>query len=575
MSASLHLIPFTHALGWILVAVIGWRALAPSGRPFWLREKPGIDLLAAFAALTLLQWPFIVSLQEFNADEPHMLAQAMRYFDHSLPWRDADGTTSGPLNSWILMPPLLLGTPLSMVTPRIVRLLLQFAIVTALSLALRRTTGERWFRITMLPVLFFFAWSYEYDFIHYSSELLPLTLLSTATWLMAPSLTNERSSVTRAFLSGLLLGSVPLAKLQAAPMAVVLWLVHALVLEGRPLTQLARRSYSGKLTALVAGAFVVPGAILGAVFGAGFGDDFLLSYFANNLAYMGASGDTAWSTTWRLVTESRSFAIFVASFLVLVGPLLGSLVREKLISTRAAIAGASWVLVSAYCVFAPGFVFSHYLLLLVGALPIAVAIVAGLSGMAATEVTPPVSAPVRLAAPRIVVIAVLAILAAGHHYAESRTVLKHGKRESMRVARALSPAIRPGDEITVWGWMPSLYVDSGCAPATRDSIGHFVIQPGVLQPYYQQRHLGDLVRSQPPVFVDAAVRGTFRWFGWPEDIRHETFPELARFVDSHYQLWREVRSDDPQAPYRIYVSRDRMQSAGLEPLTSEPSPVMD
>ena len=44
----------------------------------------------------------------------------------------------------------------------------------------------------------------------------------------------------------------------------------------------------------------------------------------------------------------------------------------------------------------------------------------------------------------------------------------------------------PGDTLSVWGWMPSFYVETGLKPATRDTIGHYIISPGPYQDYFQE-----------------------------------------------------------------------------------------
>ena len=117
--------------------------------------------------------------------------------------------------------------------------------------------------------------------------------------------------------------------------------------------------------------------------------------------------------------------------------------------------------------------------------------------------------------------------------------------------------------------MPSYYVETGLIPATRDAIGHFIIERGQYQDYYRQRYLGDLKRSPPAFFIDAMAAGVFVW-KWPDFKfrRHESFPELAEFVDENYTLWLTVHvvtEDGPGLPVRIYVKKSRMAESKLSP----------
>src|SRR5580700_2272527 len=83
----------------ILVTLLGWRVwrmFCP--RASWL-DHPAVFFVLVFAAILAWRRPQIGWAHEINVDESQMLAQGVRYLSHPVPWRDVDGTTSGPLDS--------------------------------------------------------------------------------------------------------------------------------------------------------------------------------------------------------------------------------------------------------------------------------------------------------------------------------------------------------------------------------------------------------------------------------------------------------------------------------------------
>jgi hypothetical protein len=133
------------------------------------------------------------------------------------------------------------------------------------------------------------------------------------------------------------------------------------------------------------------------------------------------------------------------------------------------------------------------------------------------------------------------------------------------VIKHIGEAARPGDTMSVWGWMPSYYVDTGIAPATRDAIGHYVVSDGPYQQYFRQRHLADLERSRPAFFVDAVSDGTLLWPGWRLANAHEGFPELDAYIKDNYDLWWSIHVIDGNTPVRIYLLKSRMAELHLSP----------
>jgi hypothetical protein len=151
-------------------------------------------------------------------------------------------------------------------------------------------------------------------------------------------------------------------------------------------------------------------------------------------------------------------------------------------------------------------------------------------------------------------------------------------------ARALPPEDNPNEKIVdviqemngshairslaIWGWTPEVYVRTRIPPATRDSIGHFVITHGQMQPYFRHRFACDLRSAMPDLFVDTVAPGAFTW-SWDTRLDgYESDRETRDFIDQHYYLVRKLVLIPGQKPVRFFARR------GILPIASETPKVM-
>ena len=123
-------------------------------------------------------------------DESWLIAGALELLHDPVPWRGADLTTSGPLNSYILLVPAALGLKISYLTARLVGLSLLIIAVICWYAFAKRIRGKFVAMSVVLPPVTFLCFVQNTDFLHYSTELLPITLLSVAA-LMASSLSKN------------------------------------------------------------------------------------------------------------------------------------------------------------------------------------------------------------------------------------------------------------------------------------------------------------------------------------------------------------------------------------------------
>src|SRR2546425_4207337 len=189
----------------------------------WQFRRGSNRTYIAASAITMfaLRWPTIVVVDPF-IDESQMIAQAITAARYPIPWKDFDGTTSGPLNTYALLLPRLFGFSISWRQSRVVAALLVLVIVIAFNDSLRRLYGNTIARGATIVLVVLYGAASSTDLVQYASELLSIALLAIALNCTV-SLAMVREQASRiSFIGGLCCGSVPFAKLQATPLAAML-----------------------------------------------------------------------------------------------------------------------------------------------------------------------------------------------------------------------------------------------------------------------------------------------------------------------------------------------------------------
>jgi len=558
---------------WIL-----WRRFSPRKS---FTDNPLVFFILIFISMLILRWPLISWPHEINIDESQMLAQGMRYLSHPIPWRDVDGTTGGPLNSMILSLPLSLGSPSTWETSRIMLWVLNCLTMVFLYFAVRCFGSPAESQFVLLPAIYFYAFSFEPHYAFYSSETLPVLMLSAGLCLLAQEWRATRPSVTRWFFVGLTLGAVPLAKLQASPLALFLAGVGFMQL------LLLRRKDPGTprsglmpIAALILGGLLIPGLLLGIVTAKGAFGDFWKSYILASRSY---AEQTSWGfrihSMKNILLMSPHFTVYLA--INVAAALLWLFARQR--GKKRASAEFFWplliiaadLILSVLCILAAGKGFPHYLLLLVPPLTLLFALLffAGKQVLSVPD-NPPTTASILKFWPLIFSALTLSLLCMqSRDYTRQCNTFLAGTELGNKslVAQQVAKAIRPGDTLSVWGWMPMYHVETGALPATRDAIGHYIISPGPLQEYFQKRYLTDLTKSRPAIFIDAVADSTFCWT-WTDDNIHESFPALTAFINENYSLWVSIQLKKKTliaSPVRIYVLKERMHELHLVPTRLE------
>lgn len=523
--------------------------------------------LVLILCISIMRFPRIISPQELNVDESQMLSQGMKFLVDPIPWRAVDGTSSGPLNSYLVSLLLLLGfRPGYVLVHLLANALVCLQVLTAHRTLLRLSDGSKTAAACgVVPMIFYYGFTDIKDYLHYSSELLPALLLALGfhafvVWLEDRPDAKPSSQSLLLALAGLALGAVPFCKLQATPIAAALSVtVLAAISSGTPLPR-GRSHRVTQAAAFCAGALVPAIAILSLVIRAGVIRDFWYSYVLGNIAYAGPQNWTRmyYHLTW-LVSPAGMRPLFVLDALAIFLFVCYGYRNDRLLlrARELWVFGGSLLYAGAalFAVSRPAIMFPHYTIFLVHPLTYL-----GV-GLLSKEL-PWLRFKSRESLGvlyKLVVIAVAIIMPA--QVVAGITAMRNLRRpqpdSNERIAAVIQQmqATRPIASLAIWGWAPGVYVLTGMPPATRDAIGHFVISKGPMQGYFRERFARDLREKLPDLFIDAVAPGAFMWF-WKETDGYESEPRLKSFVDDNYVLVAELALRPGSKPVRFFARRE-------------------
>ncbi|MFI5335338.1 MAG: hypothetical protein ACHQ5A_01035 [Opitutales bacterium] len=550
-------------LAWAAFAIFLLSATLPfGGERRWGRWNPPHHFAGSlFLFLAAFRWPVIgLNHQLPNPDESQLIASALTYRHFGTLWGHVDGMSSGPLVSLPLILPALLGWPINYQTARLVGLLASGAMVLLLWLTLRHQHGDRRARLLVVPPACAVAFTTYWDYLQYSSEQVPLAHCALALWLVVTAFSPAGvvRSLPRLACAGLVLGLLPLGKLQLVPLGLVLGLA-VLVWLARSSSGPAPRRLRAAGWLLGGTGLAVAGTAL-SLWWSGAGHDFWLTHVYSNLHYADQRA-YGWKdfpdAFWVLLHEDAALTGYLvpAGLLLAAGLLAGLRLRSA--SPRLPVLAAALLVTALYVVGAPGRLYPHYLLILI---PFTAFALGGVyAGLVESARCPP-RAPAALLAVFLVFSVAPQIwfrATAPHPYLGRRhTPGPNDPRAA--VAQFVRKATRPGDTLAVWGWMPRFFVETGLPQATREAHTQRELRPWVLSSYLLDRYLADLARNRPAVFLDAVGKDNYLYHDRVLD-GHETRPALRDYIAQHYYLAGEI------ATTRIYLRNDR---APPPPVTS-------
>lgn len=514
----------------LIVIATGW-AIAPllRGRP---ATRAGHDWpWAAMIAVILLagRWPTLFIEREFNQDESLLLAGAHALTYDPVFWRSVEGGTVGPLDFFALWPAGWLFGWDTYLPARITALVLLAASLILAHQCLAIVLDRQAARVAGLAAVCFESLTHATELLHYSTELLPIGLL-TVTCYAAVRRWHSQGGVLWNALGGLLLGAIPFAKLQVVPLGLFLgvgWLVAEFLSKAPD-----RRR---RLFLLVGGA-IVPALLFAVQLTiAGEWTNMIIPYFSYNVHYsqLGLSLGTLIKTTLQFARMTDSLL-----HLWLPGTVLWILVvwgwRQPASPTARRFRWLSVALCATalVCTLYPQRAYLHYWQLMV----VPLTFLLGAATHRFMAVAPPHRE--RLArwlvgacAVGLTTILVFPRLMRTNPYLGNLALFRQFPRSELsdRVARQA----RPGDVLAIWGWTSFVHVETGLRQITREACSVRSMEPSPYQEFYRRRYLTDFVQSAPDLFLDS-VGPNSTIYKDPAFSHDRNFPALAAVIRAHY-----------------------------------------
>lgn len=537
-----------------------WLTSALALAPAWLRppsigRNKHLFLWLALGALAFMRFPILVFNRELNPDESQIITQALTLHQDPVFWRSVDGTTGGPLDSYLLALPGLLGLPFNYIVAHGVALLLVMASLWLLFRTLERWFGEEVARWALMPSLILLAMTQNADLVHYSSEHLPILFLGLLYANYARVLQERLPSPALLYGTGLVAGLVPFGKLQAVPMMACVGLfvvVDLLTRRQMTLPQKARR-----IAWLLLGGLSFPLLVVLLTLWKGVFDDMMTFYVVANLKY--GSGGNPWAGLLRIpafLAQVAEFSWFIWLSIGLAGLFLLSLIRSRF---RVYTDPKIWIFILVLIGFVllaitrTGSEYKHYLLFLIA--PVGL-----LNGWLLSEIRhafrsqPNVPALIAAGALAAVLIpyGVRYVNWKQNHEPLNLYVQDSRMLPQSAVTQQVLRYARPGEKLAVWGWECRYYVEAQMPQGVNENHTIRCIFDHPLRDAYRERYVRDLERSRPPVFIDAV--GHSLWVNDRATQGYESIAPLRAFVAAHYHFVDDIDKT------RIYVRNDRYKS---------------
>lgn len=521
--------------------------------------------------IVFMRIPSIGFNQELNPDESQMMAQALTLSQKPIFWESVDGTTSGPINSYVLVLPYFLGVQTDYSVARIIGLGLILTAFYFFYRSLQLTSSRAVTRLSTLAVAVFFAWTTWSDFLCFSSELTVLPLLTACFYLACQWITGKKKSLFHLFLMGFLAGLAPFCKLQALPVIAGPLIIMAFYLIRAPTP-----NYKA-LFVLISGGVSCLVGILGLCAWYNVLDDFYTFYLlANLIGYeeltqqSGMSNSGVWERLLALPTY-LAYNLDIFAIIVLIGVVL-SVRFFRAVPQITQQRWQRWVTVltltglglSLFAVFKPETQFSHYLLFTV--FPFGWLLSTCLSSVLQNNDAPENRLPIQLFISILFLSISLRFVLYGYFNTYS-TVLntyppmndlemfkyksvsfyinpyltlfpRYTQVQKSTIAVLIAQSTQPTDCIAVWGWNSRLYLESQRRQGVTEIHTQRSIMQSSFQKVYRDKYLRNLRENQPIFFLDAVGPKSFMFT--LKSQRHESFPALHQYIEKHYSFVKET-----------------------------------
>jgi hypothetical protein len=384
-------------------------------------------------------------------------------------------------------------------------------------------------------------------------------LLAFSIWQIAK---YWRLGRARFFVLGVVLGAIPFTKLQAAPLAVYLFIIAAALVFYLGSRQ-AREPWPRELIFLCLGGAVFPLIIVVPLLVVGTLGDAIHRYIIVTSQY-GAGVMTVDLIPLPhlieyLAADGPQFTLYFADMMV-VGAVVLVLWAWRAKLQRAWLIGlglvAIYLALTIYAVLKPDLAYAHYLLLLPQPVLFLLAWI-----FRGYRLHQPASLQKNALAVTCALVAISFFSIPMYLFMQHKLPHVHDAAYSKMppidpVSAYIKTVATPNDSMANWGYTTRYYVETNIPPGVRDFATLYEPLPKPSYDYYRDGFLDDLKKNKPKIFVDSI--GDHYLQTWPHPIekaRATNWKPLADYLAANYQAPVAITAKPGDPPVLVYVRK--------------------
>lgn len=484
----------------------------------------------------------LLGFEILNPDETQMMANAVGLSSRGFDITYFDGNSSGVINSLILTWPNIFNLDITFLSTRLTAILLLSVIIYFTFKISEKYIAKIFSFLLCFPLIIFFSFTKDPDFLHYSSELISTLIIVLAYWILLCKEKKNQNNILYYFIP-MILSLVFFCKIQFGPVAILIFFLMII-------DSVKNNSISNTLL-LILSFSVMPIFILSTYYFNNSLQDFFINYYQYPKDYISVMNEAKVPETTNIL-EERKFEIENTKYLshiilnsalhffyiyllilVYISPkifskyLLRGFINKHLFFITIVITSIT------ICILIPGRYFRHYLISLMPFIPIFLSILIG--HLLKEDLIKKFNLKVFLAF-LIMVFSFSLIMENKKFYSKKYTHTKFELEEinfnNPELFNFL--LLKKNEKIYIWGWMPKWYVLGGPSPASRSTISEKLIEENTNKNYYRQRLVKDLTLNKPNLIIDFVRPGSFKHM--QSNDRLEKFKELKKITQNEYKI---------------------------------------
>jgi len=511
----------------------------------------------------------LLGYEFLNTDEFAIGAKALRFIINDFNFYQFDGDTSGLLNALFLIWPNILNLDITYLS---IRLSAIFALSFILLFSLKTISlyhDKKISFVIFLPLLLFFTFTKDPDFLHYTNELIATLLITILLYLLF--LKAGKLNFKNAFLISAIAGCVLFAKMQFFPVALILIFLEIL-------RQYFKYKNIKNCISIICG-LIFPSILISIYYliNNEFIDLFynVIHYPLSDLVARNLSDDMiiVESNNLIAITSSNKLGIlfnhlilnsvfhlsyiYFLTFLILFflsKKKLELISFEQIIIIFAIISSLAISLVT-------GSVHRHYLIVTIPMLPIFISIFS-------KDFDSKIffnKKSIKLLSIIFISVLVISLSLENQKFYSKKFYASNIKDNKFNF---YSPKLleylklKDDSKMVAWGWNPEIYLLSNYSPATRETINQKQIDYKSNREYFRNRFINDFKKNNPNLFIDYVKPRGYMF----TDVKRngvESFPKLKSILSNNFEKLKNTNINCPDT-YLTKNSYDRLQKKLVE-----------